>query len=76
MRHEGIKAKTLGRRYPKGFLPNAPQALSTKAFQAKREGVRVIFDATFSGVQDFFFPQIIWQFQLFSLILRYLLKTK
>jgi len=25
---------------------------------------------TFSGVLDFFFPQIIWQFQLFSLILQ------
>ena len=38
MRHEGIKAKTLGRRYPEAFLPNAPQALATEAFQAKTLG--------------------------------------
>ena len=38
MQHEGIKAKTLGRRYPEAFLPNAPQPLATKAFQAKTLG--------------------------------------
>jgi len=30
---------------------------------------------TFSGVLDFFFPQIIWQFQLFSLLLHKVLLT-
>ena len=38
MQREGIKAKTLGRRYPEAYLPNVPQPLSTKAFQAKTLG--------------------------------------
>ena len=38
MRHEGIKAKTLGRRYPEAFLPNAPHPLATEAFSAKTLG--------------------------------------
>ena len=38
MRRECIKAKTLGRRYPEAFLPNAPQPLSIKAFPTKTLG--------------------------------------
>ena len=30
---EGSKIKTLGRRYPKVFLPNVPSALCTSAFE-------------------------------------------
>ena len=44
MRREGIKAKTLGRRYPKVLLPNAPQTLATKAFQAKTLGCEGHFE--------------------------------
>ena len=44
MRREGIKAKTLGRRYPKSFYPNAPQPLSTKALPAKTLGSEGHFD--------------------------------
>ena len=36
MWREGKKAKTLGRRYPKAFLPNVPQPFVHRYFKQKR----------------------------------------
>ena len=46
---EGPKVKTLGRRYPEAFLPNAPQPFVHRHFRRKCEYVRDIFEFSFWG---------------------------
>jgi len=53
MWREGRKAKTLGRRYPKQLLPNVPNPLSTKAFQAKMLGCEGHFEIHYRVSQRF-----------------------